>query len=71
MRHVRQLAMDTPHRRLFRRSFIVLEVGGTAGMKPSVSSINDAELSEIIMEINDLRKLALDPDRPEQNRWRC
>ena len=27
-------------------------------------------VSEIIMEINDLRELALDPDRPKQNRWR-
>ena len=28
----------------------------------------DAELSEIIMEINDLRRVACAPDRPEQDR---
>jgi hypothetical protein len=28
---------------------------------------NGLELSEIIMEINDLRRVAFDPDRPEQN----
>ena len=31
---------------------------------------NDAELSEIIMEINDLRHVACAPDRPEQDRRR-
>ena len=31
---------------------------------------NDAELSEIIMEINDLRRVACAPDRPEQDRRR-
>jgi hypothetical protein len=29
--------MDTPHRRLFRRSFIFLEVGGLAGMKAGLA----------------------------------
>ena len=36
----------------------------------SVFFQNDAELYEIIMEINDLREPALDPDRPKQNRRR-
>jgi len=36
----------------------------------SVSSKENAELSEIIMEINDLRRIACDPDRPEQDRRR-
>jgi hypothetical protein len=36
----------------------------------SVSSKNDPELSEIIVEINDLRRIACDPDRPEQDRRR-
>jgi hypothetical protein len=36
----------------------------------SVSSKNDAELSEIIMEINDLRRMACAPDRPEHERRR-
>jgi hypothetical protein len=53
-----------------RRSFIFLEVGGTAGMKASFFFKNDAELSEIIMEINDLRRVACAPDRPEQDRRR-
>jgi hypothetical protein len=35
-----------------------------------LSSKNDAELSEIIMEINDLRRVACAPDRPEQDRRR-
>ena len=39
-------------------------------MKAGPSHTEMRELSEIIVEINDLRELALDPDRPEQNRWR-
>jgi hypothetical protein len=35
----------------------------------SVFSKKAAELSEIIMEINDLRRVARAPDRPEQDRW--
>ena len=34
----------------------------------SASFKNNTELSEIIMEINDLRELVLDSDRPKQNR---
>jgi len=39
-------------------------------MKAGPSHTEMRELSEIIVEINDLREFALDPDRPEQNRWR-
>jgi hypothetical protein len=50
------------------RRFLVWRIGWKEGR--SVSSKNDAELSEIIMEINDLRRVACDPNRPEQHRRR-
>jgi hypothetical protein len=52
-------------RRIARR-FRIWRIGWNEGR--SVFSKNDAELSEIIMEINDLRRVACAPDRPEQDR---
>jgi len=48
--------------------FRIRRIGWNEGR--SVSSKNDPELSEIIVEINDLRRIACDPDRPEQDRQR-
>ena len=61
--------METLHRRLFGGFPVVFDVGGAAGMKAGpFPQKKDAELSEIIMEINDLRRVACAPDRPEQDR---
>jgi hypothetical protein len=32
---------------------------------------NELKLSEIIMEINDLREFAFGPDSTKRDRWRC
>jgi hypothetical protein len=53
-----------------RRNSCFFELGGSWNEGRSVSSKNDAELSEIIMEINDLRRMACAPDRPEHERRR-
>ena len=50
------------------RHFRIWRIGWNEGR--SVLWKNDAELSEIIMEINDLRRVAGAPDRPEQDRRR-
>jgi hypothetical protein len=52
-----------------RKIALFFEVGGLAAMKagPFPEKI-DAELSGIIMEINDLRRVPCVPDRPEQDR---
>jgi hypothetical protein len=64
--------MDTSHRRLFREFLIFFEDGGAAAMKAAPSLKKEAELSGIIMEINDLRRVAHVPDRPKQDRrWFC
>jgi hypothetical protein len=70
MRQPPSLAMKTPHRRLLRRvSFF--KVGGASGNQGrSAFSKNDPQLPEIIMEINDLRRVARVSDRPEQDRRR-
>ena len=62
--------MDTRHRRLFGNFlfFFSWRIGWNEGR--SVFSKKAAELSEIIMEINDLRRVARAPDRPEQDRRR-
>ena len=63
--------MITPHRQLFGEipfRFRGWRIGWNESR--SVFLKNDAELSEIIMEINDLRRVACAPDRPEQDRRR-
>ena len=62
--------MNTLHRRLFGEFpvFRVWRIGWNEGR--SFFFKKHAELSEIILEINDLRRVARAPDRPEQDRRR-
>ena len=62
--------MSAPHRRLFGEVPIFLRLAERLESRPVRSLKKHAELSEIIMEINDLRRVACAPDRPEQDRRR-
>jgi hypothetical protein len=54
-------AMGTPHRQLFRRVCRAFERGGAVAMRAGPPKQKPSELSEIIMEINDLRKVPSAP----------
>ena len=67
----RRSAIDTPHRRLFQRSFIFFEVGGSPGIETgpfsSKTMRNYPELSWKSTTYVSQPTILIDP---KQNRWR-